>query len=121
MKPVISSLSAFTIMILLTAPTASALSCSQQAAQLQERQTAAQDLAETRSTLAEDVEAAGDAWENAEAMRNFSAEQAAEADATKATYETLKADLMQQETSLQTLVVSLNQEVTDYNKKCVRN
>lgn len=121
MKPVISSLFAATTLILLATPSASALSCSQQAAQLQERQGAAQDLAEARLSLVEAVEAAGDAWENAEAMRNFGAEQAAEADATKLAYETLKSDLLQKETSLQTLVVSLNDEVTAYNTKCVRN
>ena len=59
--------------------------------------------------------------ENAEALRNFGAEQAAEADATKATYDALKADLLEKETSLQGLVVSLNEQVTAYNSKCVRN
>ena len=103
------------------APMAAAQSCSQQAAQLQERQVAAQELADARLTLVDQVEAAGDAWENAEALRNFGEEQAAEADATKVAYETLKADLLDKESSLQGLVFSLNEQVTAYNTKCVRN
>lgn len=117
----ISSLSTLAAIFVLAVPSASALSCSQQAAQLQDRQNAAQALADARLTLVDEVEAAGDAWENAEAMRNFSPEQAAEADATQLVYEELKADLLQKEVSLQAKVVSLNQEVIDYNKKCVRN
>lgn len=121
MKPMISALSAMSAVFILTAPVAQAQSCHQQAAQLQERQVAAQELADARVALVDEVEAAGDAWENAEAMRNFSAEQAAEADATKVTYETLKADLLEKEASLQTQVISLNDAVTAYNTKCVRN
>lgn len=121
MKPMISSLGAIGALFVIAAPSVSAQTCSQQAAQLQERQVAAQELADARGSLVDDVEAAGDAWENAEALRNFGAEQAAEADATKATYDALKADLLEKETSLQGLVVSLNEQVTAYNSKCVRN
>lgn len=121
MKPMISALGALSALFVLMVPTASALTCSQQATQLQDKQAAAQAMAAARVSLVEDVEAAGDAWENAEALRNFGAEQAAEADATKAAYETLKADLLDKESSLQMLVVSLNDEVTAYNTKCVRN
>ena len=67
----------------LAAPLASAQSCAKQAASLQEKQVEAQALAEARLTLVDEVEAAGDAWENAEAMRNFGEEQAIEADTTK--------------------------------------
>lgn len=121
MKPMISSLGALGVVFLATAPVASALTCSQQAAQLQERQVTAQEMADARLTLVDEVEAAGDAWENAEALRNFGAEQAAEADATKVAYDALKADLLEKESSLQGLVVSLNDEVAAYNRKCVRN
>ncbi len=121
MKPVIFSFGALGALFVLAAPMAVAQSCSQQAAQLQERQGAAQEMADARLTLVDEVEAAGDAWENAEALRNFSDEQAAEADATKVAYETLKADLLDKESSLQGLVVSLNEEVIAYNTKCVRN
>lgn len=121
MKPMISTLSALAAIVVFATPYASALSCAQQAADLQNRQVKAQEIADARLTLVEDVEAAGDAWENAEAMRNFGAEEAAEADTTKVTYETLKADLMATEKTLQSSVLSLNQEVAAYNAKCVRN
>ena len=121
MKPMISSLSAIAAMVIFAVPGAIAQSCSHQAAQLQDRQTEAQQIAEARLSLVDEVEAAGDAWENAEAMRNFGQEQADEADATKIEYETLKADLMQKEVSLQTMVVSLNDQVAVYNTKCIRN
>ncbi len=121
MKPMISSLSALAAIAILAAPGAMAQSCSQQAAQLQDRQTEAQQIAEMRLSLVDDVEAAGDAWENAEAMRNFGSQEAEEANATKLEYETLKADLMQKEATLQALVVTLNDQVAAYNTKCVRN
>ena len=121
MKPMISSLSALAAIFVIAVPGASAQSCAQQASDLQQQQVQAQELAEARSSLVEEVEAAGDAWENAEALRNFGDEQAAEADATKVAYETLKADLLDQELNLQALVVSLNDQVAAYNAKCVRN
>ena len=121
MKPMISSLSALGAIFLLAAPMATAQTCSQKATQLQERQVEAQALADARLELVDEVEDAGDAWENAEAMRHFSAESAEQADATKIRYETLKADLMQKEVSLQTLVGSLNEQVAAYNAACVKS
>ena len=121
MKPMISSLGAFAAIVLLAAPGAIAQSCSQQAAQLQNGQTQAQQIAETRLTLVDEVEAAGDAWEDVEVHRLASAGHAQVADEAKAKYETLKADLVQKERALQTLVVSLNNQVSAYNTKCVRN
>ena len=121
MKPMISSLSALAAIAVLAAPGALAQSCAQQAAQLQDHQTEAHQIAETRLSLVDDVEAAGDAWENAEAMRNFGSKEAEEANATKLEYETLKATLMQKEATLQALVVTLNDQVAAYNTKCVRN
>lgn len=103
----------------LAAPMASAQSCAKQAASLQEKQVEAQALAEARLTLVDEIEAAGDAWENAEAMRNFGEEQAIEADTTKIAYDTLKADLFEKESSLQVLVATLNEDVQAYNQRCV--
>eukprot|EP00521_Asterionellopsis_glacialis_P021384 CAMPEP_0195320638 /NCGR_PEP_ID=MMETSP0708-20121125/6197_1 /TAXON_ID=33640 /ORGANISM="Asterionellopsis glacialis, Strain CCMP134" /LENGTH=118 /DNA_ID=CAMNT_0040387035 /DNA_START=24 /DNA_END=380 /DNA_ORIENTATION=+ len=117
----ISSLSALAAIAILSAPGALAQSCSQQAAQLQDQQSEAQQIAETRLSLVDEVEAAGDAWENAEAMRHFGAEEAEEANATKMEYEALKTSLMQKEATLQALVVTLNDQVAAYNTKCVRN
>lgn len=121
MKPVIYSLSALTAIVLFAAPQASAQSCAQQAADLQNRQVEAQALADTRLTLVDQVEEAGDAWENAEAMRHFSSENANEADATKIKYETLKADLIDKEISLQALVAALNEDVAVYNAACTKS
>ena len=121
MKPMISSLSAFAAIVVLAVPHASALSCAEQAADLQTRQVKAQKIAEARLELVEEVEAAGDAWENAEAMRNFGEDQAAEADTTKIAYEGLKSDLFEKEVSLQNLVVSLNQDVAAYNESCAKD
>ena len=119
MKPMISSLSVFAAIALLAVPSASALSCAEQAADLQTRQSQIQTIAETRLALVDEVEEAGDAWENAEAMRNFGSDEAEQADMTKVAYETLKSDLMQKEVSLQTMVSSLNQDVAAYNQRCI--
>lgn len=119
MKPMISSVGALAAMFVLAVPHASALSCSQQAADLQTRQVKAQSLADSRLELVEEVEAAGDVWENAEALRNFSIEQAEEANAAKADYEALKADLLDKEVALQALLISLNEDVAAYNAACV--
>ncbi|MEL6724588.1 MAG: hypothetical protein AAGH90_06740 [Pseudomonadota bacterium] len=119
MKPMISSLSALVALFVVAAPMAHAQSCAAKAASLLERQTEAKALADARLDLVDAVEAAGDAWENAEAMRHFSSKDANEADATKIKYETLKADLMDKEVSLQALVMTLNEEVAAYNATCV--
>ena len=121
MKPMISSLSALAAIVVLAIPHASALSCAEQAADLQTRQAKAQKTAEARLALVEEVEAAGDAWENAEALRNFGEEQALEADTTKIAYEGLKSDLFEKEVALQNLVVSLNQDVAAYNESCAKD
>jgi len=118
MKKTLTSFGAIVAIIALTAPAASAQTCHQQAVDLQKRQVEAQKLAETRLVLLDEVELAGDAWENAEAVRNFG--EAEKADSAKATYDSLKADLLQKEASLQAMVASLNNEVTVYNAKCIK-
>lgn len=75
-------------------------------------------MSETREALVEKVEAAGDAWEAAEALRNFGKAQAAEADSTKMAYDMLKAELMRKEMVLQSAVGMLNGDVADYNAMC---
>ena len=121
MKPMISSLSALAAIAIFASPHASALSCAQQAADLQNRQVKAQNIADARLTLVEEVEAAGDAWEDVEVHRLASAGHAAKADEAKAVYEGLKADLLEKEVLLQNLVVSLNQDVTAYNESCTKD
>lgn len=119
MKPMISSFGALAAMFVLAAPQASALSCSQQAADLQTRQVKAQSLADSRVELVEEVEAAGDVWEDLEVHRLASPAHADAADAAKNEYESLKADLMDKEAALQALLISLNEDVATYNAACV--
>ncbi|MEM9842046.1 MAG: hypothetical protein AAF767_05325, partial [Pseudomonadota bacterium] len=97
MKTVISAPMLFSAIALLAAPAASALSCAQEAANLQDRQSQLIDIANERQTLVDQVEAAGDVWEDVEIHRLVSASHAATADQAKAEYEALKADLVQQE------------------------
>ena len=119
MKPMISSLSALVALTVFAAPMASAQSCAKQAASLQEKQVEAQALAEARLTLVDEIEAAGDAWEDVEVHRLVSEGHAAKADEAKLTYEMLKADLFEKESSLQVLVTTLNEDVQAYNQRCV--
>ena len=121
MKPMISSLSALAAIAVFTTPNASALSCAEQAADLQNRQVKAQKIAEARLELVEEVEAAGDAWDDVEIHRLASEGHAAMADEAKAVYEELKADLYEKEVSLQNLVASLNQDVAAYNESCAKD
>ncbi len=121
MKPMISSLSALVAVFLFSAPVAMAQSCSEQAASLQAQQVEAQAIAEARVTLVDEVEAAGDAWDDVEIHRLASKAHAAKADEAKLAYEALKADLFEKESSLQLLVASLNKDVAAYNTKCVTN
>lgn len=119
MKPMTSSLSALAAMFVFLAPGASALSCAQQASELQSQQVQAQEIAETRLALVDQVEAAGEAWEDVEIHRLASAGHADVADQAKAEYEALKADLMAKEHALQAMVVTLNNDVSAYNQRCV--
>jgi len=100
MKPMTSSLSALAAMFVFLAPGASALSCAQQASELQSQQVQAQEIAESRLALVDQVEAAGEAWEDVE-------------------IHALKADLMAKEHALQAMVVTLNNDVSAYNQRCV--
>ena len=108
-------------------PAASALTsaqvkqCNTMGQSLQVRQAEAQKKAKAREALLEQVEAAGDTWEDAEATRLFSAGHAATADAAKVKYDTLKADLMRREMALQSLVGQINEDVAAYNGLCAKD
>ena len=125
-KTLSSSLAALATLAL-SVPSASALTnaevrqCNALGKSLQARQADAKTKAETRESLLEKVEVAGDAWEEAEGLRNFSDDYATKADLTKAEYETLKGELLREERSLQALVSRLNEDVAVYNGKCVKN
>lgn len=120
MKPMISSCAALAAICILAAPVSAAQSCADQAADLQKRQAETQKTADARVALVEKVEAAGDAWDDVEIHRRASVGHAKAADEAKVVYETLKADLMQKEMSLQSMLVSLNEDVASYNAACVK-
>ncbi|MCA8901256.1 MAG: hypothetical protein KDA53_08390 [Hyphomonas sp.] len=75
-------------------------------------------LKEARDTQVETVEATGDAWENAEALRNFSTAHAADADAAKLAYTDAKAELSRLELGLQARVAELNADIDAFNQSC---
>ncbi|MEM1087586.1 MAG: hypothetical protein AAGH90_07645 [Pseudomonadota bacterium] len=121
----LSSFLAALATLVLAIPSASALTnaevrqCNALGKSLKARQADAKAKAEARETLLVQVEAAGDAWEEAEGLRNFSTDYALKADTTKAAYEELKTDLLLKERSLQSLVARLNEDVALFNSQCV--
>ena len=94
--------------------------CRAMSVSIQTRQKEAQTRSDARSVLLEQVETAGDAWEEAEALRLFSDEHAADADAKRADYEGLKADLLREETSLQSDVAIINSDLAAYRSRCTK-
>ncbi|HIG23472.1 MAG TPA: hypothetical protein EYG02_09935 [Henriciella marina] len=94
-------------------------SCVQQAETIRTAQQSVLKLKAERDALVPKVEDAGDAWENNQAMRNFGAEQARQADSSKAAYEDLKARLRGVEADLQEKAASANARVNAYNTHCV--
>lgn len=124
MKPVITATFVAISTCFALAPAAGAYSvsaqssCASQAKAIKAGEKEAMSLKEDRDTLAAKVETAGENWENAEAMRNFSKEDAARAHETKAAYKKLKADLREFEALLQDRVSDLNTAVAVYNRKC---
>ena len=75
-------------------------------------------LVSQRDELVIAVEEAGDIWDAAEALRNFSADHAAEADASKATYEGLVAEFDAVEYAYRVTGTQLNDDFAAYNAKC---
>ena len=75
-------------------------------------------LKESRDAQAEVVETRGEAWDDAEVLRNASAAHAKTADAAKADYNAAKADLARMEKGLQAAVADLNADIAAYNQSC---
>ncbi|GAB5459585.1 MAG: hypothetical protein Hens3KO_26150 [Henriciella sp.] len=73
---------------------------------------------ESRKAIAADVEALGELWEEAETIRNFSRQHAADADEKKAVYEAKKSEFRRIEMSFQADANQLNRDVADYNAVC---
>lgn len=106
-------------------PVASALSpkdakwCQDTAKSFPARQASVQADNARRTELAETAELAGEEWENAESLRNLSAEHAAAADEAKAAYEDAKADFYEIDEQVRTRTSALNADFDKFNKVCV--
>ena len=74
---------------------------------------------EARDALAAEAEALGEAWENAEAVRNFGDANAAEADAALIAFEDAKKKLNFAEQALRSQSRMLAQDAAVYNAACV--
>ena len=92
--------------------------CGAMQASLTVRQTETLAMQDKRNALAEQVEAAGEAWENAEAMRAFGSAEAETADATLEKFETLKREFHQTQAALESKVNMINASVARYNSLC---
>ena len=79
------------------------------------------EIAEAKKTLdakAEKTELAGESWVAAEEMKLMSPQAAKEAQAKKAAWETLKAEVYREQMALQSRVKMLNKDVAAYNASC---
>ena len=92
--------------------------CKAMAATLAPKKAEIEKMTARRDELAELTETRGEAWENAEAMRNFSAQQAVEADESRKAYEESRRRLKQTEQALQAVARQFNQDVSAYNQSC---
>ncbi|RIJ20580.1 hypothetical protein D1224_15860 [Henriciella barbarensis] len=114
------TVAALSLTAVVAAPFAAASeSCVQQAKSIRTAQQTVLELKAERDALVPKVEDAGDSWQNDQALRNFSAEQAQQADRSRTAYEDLKARLRAVEADLQEKAASANARVNAYNTHCV--
>lgn len=92
--------------------------CNAMQASLSVRQTEALALQDRRDALAEEVELAGEAWENAESMRAFGRAEAETADAQRAKFDALEKEFHQTQAALKSKVQMINASVAQYNSLC---
>ena len=111
-------------LLVLPVSTASALTaqeakaCQAMAASFAPKKVEFDGLVTRRDALVIEVEEAGDVWEAAEALRNFSAGHAAEADAKKATYDEAVKQFDGVEQAYRVTGAQLNEDFAAYNAKC---
>lgn len=77
-----------------------------------------QALSAERDALALKAETLGEAWENAEQLRHFSPEAAAEADEAEVVYEDAKIAFETSEAEFQTFGAALNSDIQRFNTLC---
>lgn len=94
--------------------------CKAMQAALVPREAEVADLTARRDAAAEQTEATGEAWEDAEIHRLVSAGHAAGADTTKAAYEEARHQLAREEMALQATLKQYNTDVAVYNSRCAK-
>ncbi len=92
--------------------------CNAMAASFGQRKVEFEALSSRRDALVISVEEAGDTWEAAEALRNFSADHAAHADGAKTAYDDLVAEFDSVEVAYRATGTQLNDDFSAYNAKC---
>ena len=96
-----------------------ARACNAMAASFAPKKTEFEALSTQRDKLVVEVEDAGVVWDDAEALRNFSAGHAEDADAKKAAYDDAVARFDGVEQAYRVTGAQLNEDFAAYNRKCV--
>ena len=94
--------------------------CHDLAASIRSGQTEVSALREARNDAREAAEAAGETWENAEAIRNFGDEAATEAEAARETWEARKTAFREAQAALIAKSEAVNDTIATYNERCAR-
>ena len=92
--------------------------CKAMQATLAPKQAELLEATEKRDALAEQAEALGEQFEDAQVMRLASSSNAQAADAAKAEFDTARRAFAQAEYALQSSARQFNQDVADYNRSC---
>jgi len=112
------------MILFFAAPDAAALTssearaCNAMAASFKPKRAEFDALTAQRDALSVAVEEAGEAWDAAEALRNFGAENAAEADNKKTVYDAAVVDFDTAEFAYRATGLQLNEDFAAYNQKC---
>ncbi len=120
-------ISLIALSLLIAAPTASALTedevkeCNSLAQSFGPNQKKIEAKVAERDVFAEETEAAGEAWENAENVRSLSADAAAEADELRATWERMKNEFDVIESELFELSRKHEANAARFNNVCVKD
>jgi len=78
-------------------------------------------LKKARVEAAAIAETAGEAWENAEPMREISRAMAAEADAALKAWDEAKLAFQAKDAALRSATQMLNRDISEYNRTCAKN
>lgn len=86
--------------------------------ELRQQQVRLVDLQESYQVLAAEVEAAGEVWEAAETLRDFSPDHELAADETKLAYDELRVTFFETQGVLATQVDTYNRDASEFNETC---